>query len=157
MQAADKTLPAGAVYDLSAPADPSAAPPDAPAHLSETLLAALYGSAIKTLIFDQNTVNVTVDSPGETGAPPRVEIAIFLSKALHPGEIAVFRCADAHEVAAVAGLCRARLDTIRRAWAGSEYAEMVEHGVVVVEGSYVFLVVAEDAGAVVAAGRRVCA
>ncbi len=147
MHAADTTLPAGLLYDR-------AAPTEAPNHLGDTLLSALYGSAVNALILPKITATTTVAPPRETGALPQVEIAVFLAQALHPGEIAVFRCPDARTVAAAAALCRTRLDTIRRGWSDSDYASLTERGTVVVEGSYVLLVVAEDPERILTAARR---
>ncbi len=147
MQAADPTLPPGAIYDRAAPVD-------APVYPTDTLLTALYGSAVETLILGKNTASATVSPPRETVAQPQVDLAFFLAQALHPGEMAVFRCSDARTVTAAATLARTRLDAIRRAWADSEYAALVDRGVVAVEGSYVLLVVAEDPESILTAARR---
>ncbi len=147
MCAADSTLPAGATYDRAAPVD-------APVYPTDTLLTALYGSAVETLILGKTTVTATVSPPRETVAQPQVDLAFFLAQALHPGEMAVFRCSDARTATAAAALCRTRLDTIRRAWADTEQSALTERGVVAVEGNYVFLVVTEDPDAVLGAARR---
>ncbi len=130
MRASAQALPDGRVYTRAvAPTDP--------AYLSDTLLSALYGEAARGLL--------SADAVAE-GVAPINDAAIFLSESPHPCELAVFRCSDARGTATAAKLCRARLEAIRRAWAGTEHEELVERGAVVVEGAFVMLVVAEDPG-----------
>ncbi len=103
--------------------------PDAGA-LTETLFSALYGEAARGLLSTS------------TDAPPAInDAAICLSVSPTPIELAVFRCSDTRGTATAAGLCRSRLDTLRRAWEGTEWEDVTREGFVSVEGSYVLLIV----------------
>ncbi len=108
--------------------------------LTDTLLSALYGPAMPALLAAAEGERASVS-----------DAAVFLSMTASPRELAVFRCADARTAATVAKLCRARLDVVRRARAGTEWSALAEGGLVTVSGPYVLLVIAEDAGAVAAA------
>ncbi len=143
MRAAVRDLPDGVLYHR-------AALPDDPQYLTDTLLSALYGEAARGI-----AVAPGAGTPGIDTTAPVNDIALFLSVAPQPVELAVFRCSDVRGTATAAKLCRARLEIIRHAWAGSEWAGMAEGAVVTVEGSYVLLVVAEDPDQVVAAARAV--
>lgn len=116
--------------------------PDSPMYLTDALLSALYGSAARGWL------------DAEGGDTPLInDAALFLSAAKIPYELAVFRCSDTRGTAMAAALCRARLDVIRRAWQGSEWASELENSVVAVEGEFVLLVVAADSDAVLEAAR----
>lgn len=147
MQSAVLSLPSGVVYARTYPADH-------PSYLTGTLLSALYGEAARG-IAEAGTDSGTGDSTAEQTVPPVNDAALFLPLAMHPCELAVFRCSDARATATAAGLCRARLDEIRNAWEGTEWAALTERGCVAVEGSFVLLVVADDPQAVLDAARRV--
>jgi len=118
-------------------------PSDSPLYLTDALLSALYGSAARGWL------------EAEDGDTPLInDAALFLSVAQIPFELAVFRCSDARGAATAAAICRARLDTIRRAWQGSQWTGELENAVVVVEGEFVLLVVAPDPDVVLEAARR---
>ncbi len=138
MDATAQTRPEGAVYDRSLP-------PDAPAYLSDTFFSALYGEAARGLLMAED---------GEGTYRAVGDAALFLSVSLYPCELAVFRCSDTRAAATVAGLCRARLDTVARGYAKSEWAEIAQRGQVAVEGCFVLLAVTEDPAAVLEAARR---
>ncbi len=129
--------PDGKCYDRSAS-------PDASSYLGDTLISALYGETARGLLVPE--IDGTSAAVGDA--------AIFLSVAPHPGELAVLRCSDARGTTTAAGICRARLDLIRRAWAGTEYEALTARAVVTVEDSFVLLIVAEDPEAVIDAARR---
>ena len=128
MQKTAQVIPEGKVYDRSRSEDEAG-------YLSDTLVAALYGRAMADLM------RPTAESGG---AAPVSDAAMFLSMTEHPCELAVFRCSDARAAATAAKLCRARLEVIRNARADTEWAAVTERAVVTVEGSYVYLIVAED-------------
>ena len=107
-------------------------PPTDPSYLSDTLLSALLGEAAPPL---------TVDD-GEPA--PLGDVAVYLSGTAYPAELFVLRCSDARGTATAAKLCRTRLDILRRTYAATEWADLVERGTVAVQGSYVCLVVADD-------------
>ena len=130
MRESAQTLPDGCTYTR-------AVAPDDPAYLSDILLTALMGEAAPEL---------TVDG---VDPAPIGDIALFLSETPYPCELAVLRCSDARSTTTAAKLCRARLDTLRRAYARTEWADLVERGTVSVQGSYVLLVVCEDPRSVV--------
>lgn len=130
-------LPDGLTYTRTAPSSD-------PAYLTDTLFSALYGEAARGLLAGDDT-NGTVPAVGD--------VAMFLSIAPYPCELAVFRCSDIRTASTVAGLCRGRLDTVARGYAGSEWEAVAARGRVAVEGCYVFLVIAEDPGAVLERGR----
>ena len=125
-------LPDGLIYTRSA--DPSS-----PAYLTDIRFSALYGEAARGLL-DGGTE--------QDGVPAVGDAAMFLSIAPYPCELAVFRCSDIRTASTVAALCRGRLDTVARGYAGSEWQGIAEGGRVAVEGCYVVLVIAEDAEAV---------
>ena len=118
---------------------------DHPAYLTDTFLSALYGEAARGLL------DGTAD---EDGIPAVGDAATYLSVAPYPCELAVFRCSDIRTAATVAGLCRGRLDTVARGYEGSEWRSVAEGGRVSVAGCYVFLVIAEDAEAVIKGACR---
>ncbi len=121
----------------------TAADPATPECLTETFFAALYGEAAKGLL-----------GGDATASPPITDAALFLSLAPYPCELAVFRCADGSAARTVAGLCRGRLDTLARGYAGSEWASVTAGGQVAVEGNYVLLILCEDPKPLAEAARR---
>ncbi len=121
-----------------------AASPSDPAYLTDPLFSALYGEAARGLLEGDDTLG---------GVPAVGDVAMFLSIAPYPCELAVFRCSDIRTASTVAGLCRGRLDTVARGYAGSEWESVAARGRVAMEGCYVFLVIAEDPGAVLERGR----
>ena len=135
-----QTLPDGLTYTRSAE-------PSSPEHLTDALFSALYGEAARGLLSADG-------SAGQEGSPAIGDVAIFLSIAPYPCELAVFRCSDLRSAATVAGLCRTRLDTVARGYGDSEWASISQNGRVAVDGCYVLLAVAEDPEAVLAEARR---
>lgn len=127
MISAATPIPDGLIYTR-------AVPPTDPTYLTDPLFSALYGEAARGLL--------SAESEGES--PAVGDAALFLSVAPYPCELAVFRCSDIRTASTVAGLCRGRLDTVSRGYAGSEWQAVAEGGRVVVEGCYVLLVIAED-------------
>lgn len=110
-----------------------------------TLVSALYGEGSRRWF----------DADGETLATVD-EVAMFLPCAMHPMEIAVFRCPDATRGARdVAAACRARLSVIENAWADTEYASWIEAATVSVEGQFVILAVYDDPDVILQAARAV--
>lgn len=144
-----QTLPDGLTYTR-------ATPEGYPTYLSDTLFSALYGEAARGLLTADETAGGTADEASDGGSvPPVNDAAIFLSVAPYPCELAVFRCSDTRTAATVAGICRARLDTVSRGYKGGEWEAVAQGGRVVVEGCFVLLAVAEDPEAVLEAARRV--
>ncbi len=121
----------------------TAAPADSPHRLTETFLSALYGEAARGLLGD-----------GTASTPPVQDAALYLSVAPYPFELGVFRCADGDTARTVAALCRGRLDTLSRGFAGSEWREIASGGRVATEGNWVFLVLCEDPAPILEAARR---
>ena len=121
----------------------TAAPVDSPHRLTETFLSALYGEAARGLLDGDST-----------DSPPVQDAALYLSVAPYPCELGVFRCADGDTARTVAALCRGRLDTLARGFAGSEWGEVVSSGRVAAEGNWVFLVLCEDPAPILEAARR---
>lgn len=129
-------LPDGLLYSRAVAAN-------APQYLTEAFFTALYGRAAEGLL----------GAPDAQGAAPPVgDAAMLLSVAPYPCELAVFRCSDTDAVPTVVSLCRGRLDTVSRGFAGSEW-ESAAKGLVVTEGCFVLLVIAEDPQAVVEGAR----
>ena len=124
-----RSPPDGLLYTRSA--DPAG-----PNYLTDTFFSALYGEAARGLLESVSSAD---------GVAAVGDVAMFLSVAPYPCELAVFRCSDIRTAATVAGLCRGRLDTVTRGFAGSEWQEIAEGGRVAVKGCYVVLVIAEDA------------
>ncbi len=122
----------------------AAAPSDG-AYLSDTLFSALYGEAARGLLQESDGVAAAIN-----------DAAVCLSMAASPVELAVLRCSDVRGTATAAGLCRARLDAVRRAWAGTAWEAMTAEGTVTVVGSYVLLVIAPHPDKALRAARRLC-
>ncbi len=119
--------------------------------LSETLFSALFGEAARGLL------SQATDTP-DAAASATVAVndaAVCLSVMPTPVEMAVLRCSDERGAATAAGLCQTRLDALRRAWAGTECAGLVEGGRVIVAGSYVLLVVTPNPERAEDAAKRV--
>ncbi len=149
-----QTLPEGLIYTLH-PAEGEGITEEKPEYLSATLLAALYGEAARGLIpVETDKTNETEETDEQMTVPPINDVAIFLSLAPHPCEMAVFRCSDARGAATAAKLCRARADLVRRSWAGTEWADTAGRATVAVEGNYVLFVVADDPDRILRATRR---
>ena len=119
------------------------APPDSPSRLTEAFFSALYGEAGRGLL-----------SAGEAQGPLVQDAALYLSVAPYPCELGVFRCADGSGAEELADLCRGRLDTLSRGFAGGEHGEAASRGRVAVEGNWVFLVLCEDPSPLLEAARR---
>jgi hypothetical protein len=129
-------LPDGLTYVRTLPAED-------PSYLTDPLFSALYGEAARGLLAETDAA----------GVPAVGDVALFLSVAPYPCELAVFRCSDIRTAATVEALCRGRLDTVARGFAGSEWASVANRGQVAAEGCYVFLVISEDPAAVLARAR----
>ena len=121
----------------------TAAPSDSPSHLSETFFSALYGEAARGLLGNS-----------ESTSPPIRDGVICLSAFPYPWELGVFRCADGDTAREVAALCRGRLDTLRRGFAGGEYEAAASGGRVAVEGNWVLMALCEDPAPLLEAARR---
>ena len=121
----------------------TAAPAESPHALTETFFSALYGEAARGLLGE-----------GSDAAPPVQDFALFLAVSLYPCELGVFRCADETTAGEVAALCRGRLDTLAKGFAGSEYAVIASGGRVAVSGNWVILALCEDPTPVLEAARR---
>lgn len=115
-----------------------------PAHLTASLVSALYGEAARGWF----------TSPEAGGSWPVTDAALFLSTVMHPGEAAVFRCADSDGASSVAKVCRARLEDVKNHWRDSQYAPWTAGGEVVMVGTYVIMVIAVDPAPMVAAARQ---
>ena len=139
MQAAADGLPAGLVYDRRA--DPAGS-----GYLDGVLFSALYGPAARNC-FDSGQ-----DADGQPTAPLASDGALFLSAVPHPAELAVLQCPDRASALSVAALCRARLEGLRSAWAGTDYAAWAEAGDVTVADGFVLFAVCPDADRVLRAG-----
>ena len=145
MQAEAKPLPAGLVYDRRS--DPAGKE-----YLSDVLFAALYGPAARGCFGEDRQ---TGEAEGSSVVPPLADDgALFLSAVPHPAELAVLRCPDPSSALSVAALFRERLETLRIAWAGTEYAEWVEMGQVTVVDGFVLFAVCPNAEAVLRAGAE---
>lgn len=140
MQAAADGLPAGLVYDRRA--DPAGS-----GYLDGVLFSALYGPAAR------NCFDGGQDADGQLTAPLASDGALFLSAVPHPAELAVLQCPDRASALSVAALCRARLEGLRSAWAGTDYAAWAEAGDVTVADGFVLFAVCPDADRVLRAGR----
>ena len=121
----------------------TAAPSDSPDRLTETFFSALYGEAARGLLWD-----------GTDAVPPVQDAALYLSVSPDPFELGVFRCIDGDTAREVAALCRGRLDTLARGYAGSEWEGVAAGGRVAAEGNWVLLVLCEDPAPVLEAARR---
>lgn len=109
----------------------------------KTLVSALYGDCSRDWFSSDGETPATVD-----------DVAMFLPCAMHPMELAVFRCPDATRGATdVAAACRARLSVIQNAWQDTEYAVWMEAATVAVEGQFVILIVYDDPDVVLRAAR----
>lgn len=139
MQAAADGLPAGLVYDRRA--DPAGS-----GYLDGVLFSALYGPAAR------NCFDGGQDADGQPTAPLASDGALFLSAVPHPAELAVLQCPDRASALSVAALCRARLEGLRSAWAGTDYAAWAEAGDVTVADGFVLFAVCPDADRVLRAG-----
>ena len=111
--------------------------PGSPDYLTDTLFTALYGRAAEGLFRED----------GEGGMAAVGDGALFLSVAPYPCELAVFRCSDTDAIPTVVSLCRGRMDTVLKGFAGSPFEEAAT-GLVRVEGCFVLLIIAEDPRAV---------
>ena len=129
-------LPHGWVYSCAKAADD-------PYYLTETFFTALYGRAAEGLLGGLSASDA---------AAPVGDAALFLSASPYPCELAVFRCSDTDAIPTLVALCRGRLDTVARGFAGTEW-ESAARGVVATEGCFVLLVMAEDPEAVVEGAR----
>ena len=110
-----------------------------------TLVSALYGEGSRGWLQGDGESLPTVDG-----------VAMFLPCAMHPMEIAVFRCPDdTRGTADVAAACLARLSVIENAWRDSEYTAWTEMATVAVEGQFVILVVYDDPDVLLRAARTV--
>ena len=121
----------------------SDAPPNSPNLLTETFFSALYGEMARGLV-----------SNGEGQAPLVQDAALYLSVAPYPCELGVFRCVDGSGAEELASLCRGRLDTLSRGFAGGEYEEAAKGGRVIVRGNWVLLVLCEDPAPLLETARR---
>ena len=126
MESTNQPLPDGVIRLTAAPAD-------SPDRLTATFFSALYGEAARGLMVE-----------GGCESPPVQDAALYLSVSPYPCELGVFRCADGDTAREVEALCRGRLDTVARGFAGSEYAAVASGGRVAVVGNWVFLAVCED-------------
>lgn len=141
MLAAAPDAPAGMVRD-------SGASPDSAEYLTPELLSALFGSACRSEGSGEGT---------ESGQDPLIdEAAVFLPAALHPGELAVFRCSSQDDCVSAAALCGSRLNLLRAAWSGSGntiFTDLLGRALVRIEGPYVLLIISEDPDALLSAAR----
>ena len=110
------------------------------------LFSALYGPAAR------NCFDGGQDADGQPTAPLASDGALFLSAVPHPAELAVLQCPDRASALSVAALCRARLEGLRSAWAGTDYAAWAEAGDVTVADGFVLFAVCPDADRVLRAG-----
>ena len=154
MEATAQPLPDGVIRLTAAPAD-------SPSRLTEVLFSALYGEAARGLLGEDPTQNApssdgTPEQAGEDTAPspPVQDAALYLSVSPYPFELGVFRCIDGDTAREVAALCRGRLDTLARGYAGSEWVGVAAGGCVAVEGNWVILALCEDPAPVLEAARR---
>lgn len=136
MESAAQPLPSGLLYSRTEASD-------APTYLTETLFTALYGRAAEGLL----EADKADDSPAPVG-----DAAMFLSVAPYPCELAVFRCSDMDAIPTLVSLCRGRLDTVARGFAGTDW-ESAANGSVTAEGCFVFFAIAEDPEAVMEGAR----
>lgn len=141
MRTAADRLPAGTVYDRQA--DPAGE-----GYLDGVLFSALYGPAARDC-FDGGQ-----DADRRPTAPLAADGALFLSAVPHPAELAVLRCSDRASALSAAALCRERLEVLRTAWAGTDYAAWTEAGDITVADGFVLLAVCPDADRVLRAGIR---
>ena len=130
--ARDEVVPDGEIYEGDGAAQ-------------GTLVSALFGEGSRGWFDGDEETLATVD-----------EVAMYLPCAMHPMELAVFRCPDEIRGARdVAAACRARLSVIENAWGDSEYGAWIEAATVSVEGQFVILAVYDDPDAVLRAARVV--
>ena len=139
MQVAADGLPAGLVYDRRA--DPAGS-----GYLDGVLFSALYGPAARNC-FDGGQEQCPVGRQRRSRLTVRI-----LSAVPHPAELAVLQCPDRASALSVAALCRVRLEGLRSAWAGTDYAAWAEAGDVTVADGFVLFAVCPDADRVLRAG-----
>ena len=122
-------LPAGKIFSVAT----STTSATGSSELSPALASALYGQEFSRLIYPD-------DAGGDV---PITDMAVYLSAAKHPCELAVFRCSDADTARSVAKHCLARLDTVKNAWRNSEngYREYVDCAEVTIIKNYVLLAI----------------
>ena len=120
----------------------AAAPEDSPDRLTAVFFSALYGEAARGLLGE-----------GSATSPPVQDAALFLAVSPYPCELGVFRCVDEVTARELAGLCRGRLDTLARGFAGGEHEAAASGGRVMVAGNWVVLALCEDPAPVLEAAR----
>ena len=131
MQKAEKPSPAGRLYVLSAP-------PDDPAHPSDSLLAAMFGEGNASL----------------PAAFDHVEDAAFFLSYTDACELAVFDCDNADGPREVSRMCLRRLDLLRHYRTGDTDAAMLQKAQVVIRGNLVILLISKDPEGALRALRR---
>ena len=120
----------------------TAAPEDSPDRLTAVFFSALYGEAARGLLGE-----------GGVSPPPVQDAALFLAVSPYPCELGVFRCVDEATARELAALCRGRLDTLARGFAGGEHEAAASGGRVMVAGNWVVLALCEDPATVLEAAR----
>lgn len=120
----------------------AAAPEDSPDRLTSVFFSALYGEAARGLLGE-----------GSETPPPVQDAALFLAVSPYPCELGVFRCVDEATARELAALCRGRLDTLARGFAGGEHEAAASGGRVMVAENWVVLALCEDPAPVLEAAR----
>ena len=131
MMKAEIALPAGQIYDLSAPEGDSE-------YFDERIINSLWGE----------------------GSPPPmrqgwIDLALFLPSSGHPCELAVFLCDSPDTATDTARLLCRRLDVIRSNKKNAEYSVMLDSASVTIVGNYVILAVSSDTEKAIKIAREV--
>ena len=127
--------------DMNAVSDPS--------YLNDELLSALYGADCLSWFEKRSLDN------GSVSVPIVDEVAVYVSTAKHPFEIAVFRCTDRTGTLSAAKQCRRRLNAIQQSWNGTDKEDYCRLGCVEIIDNYVILVVSDHPEPLLDAARRI--
>ena len=130
MAKAEKGLPAGKYYSLSAPEGSKE-------YLSDSLISSLFGN----------------------GAYPRIaegwiDAALFLSLTSHPCEFAVILCRDRDTAEDTARLLTSRIDAIKITKTDPNYKDMTDGATATVRGNYAILIISSDRGDAIRAAKK---
>lgn len=120
MTDAEKNLPAGKYYSLSASEGESE-------YLSDSLISSLFGNSYYQKISEK-----------------WIDGALFLSLTPHPCEFAVIYCSDRDNAEDTAKLFLSRIDAIKIAKSSPEYGKIIENAKVEIRGNYALLIISSD-------------
>jgi len=124
-------LPAGKVYDLSAPKGDDE-------YLDERIINSLLGN-------------------GSTPSMRQgwIDLAMFLPSSPHPCELAVFLCDTPDTATDTARLLCRRLDVVKSAKKDSPHSEMLDSATVTIMGNYVIFAISSDSEKAIKTAREI--